>query len=42
MCEVAGKGGNLLLNVSPMGNGQIQSEQLDLLQLVEEWMAIYA
>jgi alpha-L-fucosidase len=42
LCEVAGKGGNLLLNVSPMGNGQIQSEQLELLQFVEEWMAVHA
>ena len=32
----------MLLNVSPMGNGQIQSEQLELLQFVEEWMAVYA
>jgi alpha-L-fucosidase len=25
-----------------MGNGQIQSEQLELLQFVEEWMAVHA
>ena len=42
LCEVAGKGGNLLLNVSPTGNGPIQSEQLDLLQFVEAWMAVHA
>ena len=30
------------MNVSPTGNGQIQSEQLELLQLVEAWMAVYA
>jgi len=41
LCEVASIGGNLLLNVSPMGNGQIQSEQLELLQFVEEWMAVH-
>ena len=27
LCEVAGKGGNLLLNVSPMGDGQLPAEQ---------------
>jgi alpha-L-fucosidase len=25
-----------------MGNGQIQSEQLDLLQFVEAWMSVHA
>ncbi len=39
LCEVAGKGGNLLLNVSPMGDGQIQLELLKRLAVVEAWMS---
>jgi alpha-L-fucosidase len=39
LCEVAGKGGNLLLNVSPMGNGRIQPELLERLAIIEAWMA---
>lgn len=39
LCEVAGKGGNLLLNVSPMGNGEIQPELLEHLAVIEAWMA---
>ena len=39
LCEVAGKGGNLLLNISPMGNGEIQPELLDRLAIIETWMA---
>jgi alpha-L-fucosidase len=39
LCEVAGKGGNLLLNVSPMGDGQIQPELLERLAVVEAWMS---
>jgi alpha-L-fucosidase len=39
LCEVAGKGGNLLLNVSPMGDGKIQPELLDRLAVLETWMA---
>lgn len=38
LCEVAGKGGNLLLNVAPMGDGQIQPELLERLAVVETWM----
>ncbi len=38
LCEVAAKGGNLLLNVSPMGNGKIQPELLERLAEVEKWM----
>ncbi|MBD2778014.1 alpha-L-fucosidase [Iningainema tapete] len=38
LCEVAGKGGNLLLNISPMGDGQIQPELLERLAVVETWM----
>lgn len=39
LCEVAGKGGNLLLNISPMGDGQIQPELLERLAIMEKWMA---
>lgn len=39
LCEVAGMGGNLLLNVSPMGDGQIQPELLDRLAVIESWIA---
>lgn len=39
LCEVAGKGGNLLLNVSPMGNGELPTTQVERLQGVERWMA---
>jgi alpha-L-fucosidase len=38
-CEVAAKGGNLLLNVSPMGNGTLPDEQLDRLEALGQWMA---
>ncbi|MBD1919549.1 alpha-L-fucosidase [Microcoleus sp. FACHB-831] len=39
LCEVAGKGGNLLLNASPMGDGQIQPELLERLAVVETWLS---
>lgn len=39
LCEVAGKGGNLLLNISPMGNGQIQPELLEPLEEIASWMS---
>ncbi|HIK03905.1 MAG TPA: alpha-L-fucosidase [Trichormus sp. M33_DOE_039] len=42
LCEVAGKGGNLLLNVSPMGNGQIPPQQLERLQDIADWMSSHA
>ncbi len=42
LCEVAGRGGNLLLNISPMGDGRIQPEQLERLAVVEQWMQRYA
>ncbi|MBD2104001.1 alpha-L-fucosidase [Leptolyngbya sp. FACHB-261] len=41
LCEAAAKGGNLLLNVSPMGNGQIQPELLERLETVQTWMALH-
>jgi alpha-L-fucosidase len=42
LCETAGKGGNLLLNVSPMGDGTIPSEQRDRLDAVAAWMSRHA
>jgi alpha-L-fucosidase len=39
LCEIVGKGGNFLLNVSPMGDGSIPSVQLERLDAVTAWMA---
>ena len=39
LCETAGRGGNLLLNVSPMGSGVLPAEQIDRLDAVASWMA---
>ena len=39
LCEIAGKGGNLLLNVSPIGNGQIPLAQTECLHIIAEWMS---
>jgi alpha-L-fucosidase len=41
LCEVAGKGGNLLLNVGPMGDGRLPAEQLERLEAVAGWMAAH-
>jgi alpha-L-fucosidase len=38
VCEVAGKGGNLLLNVSPMGDGALPPEQVERLEAIGSWM----
>jgi alpha-L-fucosidase len=38
LCEVAGRGGNLLLNVSPRGDGTLPPEQEERLQVVGAWM----
>jgi len=38
LCETAGRGGNLLLNVSPMGNGGLPPEQIDRLEEIAGWM----
>jgi alpha-L-fucosidase len=37
--EVAAKGGNLLLNVSPTGDGTLPPEQLERLDAIAAWMA---
>lgn len=41
LCEIAGKGGNLLLNVSPMGDGQIPPVQIERLEAIAEWMSLF-
>ncbi|MGH7864553.1 MAG: alpha-L-fucosidase [Candidatus Binataceae bacterium] len=38
LAEVAGKGGNLLLNVSPRGDGSLPAEQIDRLEGIAAWM----
>jgi len=39
LCEAAGRGGNLLLNVSPTGTGALPPEQVSRLAAVGGWMA---
>ncbi len=39
LCEVAGKGGNLLLNVGPMGDGSLMPEQRSILGAMQRWLA---
>jgi alpha-L-fucosidase len=41
LCEVAGRGGNLLLNVSPMGDGRLPPEQIERLDAISTWMTAY-
>ncbi len=38
LAEVAGKGGNLLLNVSPTGDGALPAEQVERLATIASWM----
>ncbi|HVM08317.1 MAG TPA: alpha-L-fucosidase [Acidimicrobiales bacterium] len=38
LCEVAGRGGNLLLNVGPRGDGSLAPEQVERLETVARWM----
>jgi alpha-L-fucosidase len=38
LCETAGKGGNLLLNVSPRADGSLPDEQVLRLETVASWM----
>lgn len=38
LCEVAGRGGNLLLNISPKGDGTIPPEQVERLEHVGSWL----
>lgn len=39
LCEVAGRGGNLLLNVGPMGDGSLPGEITERLDAIQPWMA---
>lgn len=39
LCEVAGKGGNLLLNVSPRADGSLPPEQVERLEAIGSWMS---
>ncbi|MEW6269627.1 MAG: alpha-L-fucosidase [Thermodesulfobacteriota bacterium] len=42
LCEVAGRGGNLLLNVSPAGDGSLPGWQAERLDALAGWMAKHA
>jgi alpha-L-fucosidase len=42
LCEVAGRGGNLLLNVSPTGDGSLPPWQVERLDAIASWMAKHA
>jgi len=42
LCETAAKGGNLLLNISPMGDGVIPEQQCERLDAVAAWMSHHA
>jgi alpha-L-fucosidase len=39
LCEVAGKGGNLLLNVGPRGDGTLPPEQVQRLESIAAWIS---
>jgi alpha-L-fucosidase len=41
LCETAGRNGNLLLNVSPRGNGALPAEQIERLDAIARWMAAH-
>lgn len=41
ICEVVGRGGNLLLNVSPRGDGSLPAEQIERLEAVATWMGLH-
>lgn len=42
LCETVGRGGNLLLNVSPRGDGSLPTEQVERLDAIGAWMAGHA
>jgi alpha-L-fucosidase len=42
LCEVAGRGGNLLLNVSPTGTGELPRAQVERLDAITRWMSLHA
>jgi len=39
LCEVASRGGNLLLNVSPRGDGSLPDAQVERLEAIGRWMS---
>jgi alpha-L-fucosidase len=39
LCETVGKGGSLLLNVSPTGTGALPPEQTERMEVIAAWMA---
>jgi alpha-L-fucosidase len=41
LAEVAGRGGNLLLNVTPDGEGRVPAWQRERLQAIAAWMAVH-
>jgi alpha-L-fucosidase len=41
LCEVVGRGGNLLLNVSPSGSGDLPPEQVERFERIAGWMSAY-
>ncbi len=41
LVKSAGNGGNLLLNIGPMPNGEVQPEFIDRLQWMGNWLKIY-
>jgi alpha-L-fucosidase len=41
LCEVAGRGGRLLLNVGPRGDGTLAPEQAERLAAIAGWMEAY-
>jgi alpha-L-fucosidase len=42
LCEVAGRGGNLLLDVAPTGDGSLPPEQVERLEVIAGWMDRHA
>jgi alpha-L-fucosidase len=41
LCEVAGRGGNLLLDVAPMCDGSLPPEQVERLDAIAGWMDVH-
>ncbi|MDR0793533.1 MAG: alpha-L-fucosidase [Chitinophagaceae bacterium] len=41
LAKSAGNGGNLLLNIGPMPNGEIQPEFIDRLHWMGKWLSVY-
>ncbi len=39
LCEIAGRGGNLLLNIGPRGDGSLPPEQAERLEAIAGWMS---